>query len=454
MTAKKYIFLIIISLWGINFLSHVQTQPIVLNTGKVAIVFTTGGLDDNSFNAAAWRGKTMAEEKYGSNITIDYALPTSIIDFAGHQEAYAESNSYDLIICVGFLQNNDLNATAAVYPSQKFVLIDDTLPRQINVKGITFKEHEGSFLVGAMATMTTATNKIGFLGGLDIPLINRFLAGYTQGAEWISPDITVTVVYSPDPTNPWADPEGGKAQATTLHAVGCDVIYAAAGPTGIGVMQYANQIDGVYAIGVDYDQDYLFPGKVLCSMLKIYETAVFNSIDQVMQEKFDPTTDSILGIADNGVDISDMSYTQDIKHGDFFFGRYCETKTRGEWIENFTGEIITGGIVVANTPTTVPDPIPFNPCPTTTTQEPEPTTTTISEETTEKTTEETEPTTTEKPGTSITTTTTEEPETTTTTATILPTLADVITPGFNTLSTVIILCLIAGNMVKRKRIRK
>ena len=311
-------------------------------TTEFAIIFATGGLGDKSFNDAAWRGKEQAEEKYGSQINIDYVEPQTIPEFATYQDDIAKQDKYELIICVGFLQTSALNVSADTYSDQDWVLIDDVL-NKTNVRSITFKEHEGSFLVGAMAAMTTKANKLGFLGGLDIYLINKFRYGYEQGAAYINPNITVTSVYSPDPTNPWGDIPGGKSTGQTLYAAGNDIVYAAAGGTGIGVMQAANETEGVYAIGVDSDQDYLAKGKVLCSMLKLVETAVFTSIEAKMEDTW--TSEHIeLGIKEGGVGISPMTYTESIKNGYFDFAG--SNKTRWEHIQDIVDKIENGQLIV------------------------------------------------------------------------------------------------------------
>lgn len=311
---------------------------------EFAIIFATGGLGDKSFNDAGNRGRLQAEEEYGSQINIDYVEPETIPEFATFQNDLAGQGKYDLIICIGFLQTTALNDTARTYPDQKFVLIDDVIALD-NINSITFKEHEGSFLVGAMAAMTTNTSKLGFLGGLDIYLINKFKAGFEQGSEYINSSINVTSVYSPDPTNPWGDLVGGKSVATTLYSQGIDIIYAAAGGTGLGVFQAADETDDVMAIGVDSDQDYLYPGTILCSMLKKVETAVYSSIVDIIDGTWTHGA-SELGIAQDGVGISEMNYTQSIATADFTFNSV--TKTRWEWILDIKAKIIAGTITVGD----------------------------------------------------------------------------------------------------------
>lgn len=346
---KVFLFAMILFVGALPLSSMVSAST--NQATEFAIIFATGGLGDKSFNDAAWRGKEQAEDKYGSQIKIDYVEPQTIPEFATYQDDLGKLNKYELIICVGFLQTSALNVSAATYSDQDWVLIDDVL-NHTNVRSITFKEHEGSFLVGAMAGMVTETEKIGFLGGLDIYLINKFRYGYEQGAKYINPNISVTAVYSPDPTNPWGDIAGGKSVGQTLYGAGNDIVYAAAGGTGIGVMQAANETTGVYAIGVDSDQDYIVPGKVLCSMLKLVETAVFTSIEAKMENTWrkgvadDEYEQMQLGIAEGGVGISEMTYTESIKNGKYTFKG--EEKTRWEHIQDIIDKIEKGQLIVSD----------------------------------------------------------------------------------------------------------
>lgn len=395
----------ILGIFALSTFSTVNAEPKVLSSGNFAIIFATGGLGDKSFNDAAYRGMEDAFTKYGGSyevqdgdITVDYVEPTTIPEFATYQRYLALQGTYDVIICVGFLQTDALTDTIAQYPDQKFLLIDSVIDHQ-NISSITFKEHEGSFLVGAMAGMTTQTNKLGFLGGLDIYLINKFLAGYQQGAHYIDPAIEVNYVYSPDPTNPWGDIAGGKVVGQSFFSGGTDIVYAAAGGTGIGVMQAANETDDVYAIGVDSDQDYLAEGKVLCSMLKLVETAVFSTIDDYMQEDWSGGA-SELGLAEDGVGISNMTYTWDEKQEIYELNGV--NKTRGAHIEDLKQMIINETIVVDDEAEKAE-----------TTTVPEDTTTTVPEDTT---------------------TTTEAP-----------------TPGFGILTSIMILSLIAIRIQKRRK---
>ncbi|MHA2306712.1 MAG: BMP family lipoprotein [Candidatus Hodarchaeales archaeon] len=316
---------------------------------EIAIIFATGGLGDKSFNDAGYRGYLDANETYGDQINVDYVEPEDIPEFATYQNSLATEGKYDLIICVGFLQATALNDSAYDFPDQNWVIIDDASIEADNVKSITFKEHEGSFLVGAMAAMTSQTGKIGFLGGMDIFLINKFLAGYQQGAKYINSSINVTGTYmTVPPPACWYDSAVSKNIAENLFDQGIDIIYAAAGGAGQGVFQAANETDDAYGIGVDSDQDGDLPGKVLCSMLKLVETAVFNSIEEIVEGTWNSTAVS-LGLQEGGVGISPMTYTTAIKNGNYVFGGV--TKTRWAWIEDIIAKIKAGTIVVSDTPT-------------------------------------------------------------------------------------------------------
>ena len=206
--------------------------------------------------------------------------------------------------------------------------------------------------------MVTKSNVIGFLGGLNIPLINKFLAGYQQGAAYINKSIKVLYQYSPDPNNPWGDVAGGKQVANTEISQGADVVYAAAGGTGLGVINAANESTTagkpVYAIGVDSDQDYIAPGVVLTSMVKRVDTAVYDLIETSINDTL--TTKYMgqwtqLGLKENGVAISNMTYTTAIKNGDFSNGNFT-TQTRWNIVQNIRNKIINGTISVSEFPTT------------------------------------------------------------------------------------------------------
>ncbi len=313
---------------------------------KIGVVFATGGLGDKSFNDAGKRGVDQALADYPDNVTVEWVEPQDVPEFKTFQTDYAEDGTYDLIICIGFLQTSALNETSETYPDQNWVLIDDQINRS-NIQNYLFKEHEGSFLVGAMAAMTTETGKLGFVGGMDIYLINKFLAGYRQGAHYINDSIEITAVYSPlPPPDCWNDIPSGKNMGKTLIGKGNDVIFAAAGGTGIGVFQAAKE-EEVYAIGVDSDQDGEEKGTVLCSMLKLVETATYNSINDTIHGTWENGTE-ILGLAEEGVGISPMKYTETEKNTNYTFDGV--SLSRWDWVMKIREDIIDGTIKVNETP--------------------------------------------------------------------------------------------------------
>ena len=319
---------------------------------NVAIVYSTGGLGDRSFNDAAKRGITASMAKY-SNLVVQEFEPKSTDVITTQISDYAKNGSYALVIGVGFTATDGVNISALEYTNQSHLLIDAVLDLP-NVKSITFKEQEGSFLVGAMAAMVSETSKYGFLGGLDITLINKFLAGYQQGVRYIDSDATFFIDYSPDPQNPWGDVSGGKQIAETFIDEGADVIYAAAGGTGIGVIQAANNSqnagDSVYAIGVDSDQDHEAEGAVLTSMIKRVDQAVSLTIDEIMNDSFTAGLTE-LGVKENGVGISGMKFTMEEANATYEV-KDGKNVTRWEKVQEIRQLIIDGNISVSATPET------------------------------------------------------------------------------------------------------
>jgi basic membrane protein A and related proteins len=279
---------------------------------NVAVVFSTGGLGDKSFNDAAFVGLLDAYEDF----VFDYHLfePKDVNEINGALLDYADNEEvgYDLIIAIGFSSAEGVEAAATAYPDKNFVLIDSVVELD-NVASIVFKEHEGSFLAGAMAGMVTKTNKLGFIGGLDIPLINRFGAGFEHGARYINSRINVDVTYSPNPENPWADIAGGKQVAESFIDDGVDIIFAAAGGTGLGVIDAVEEAttssNKIYAIGVDSNQDHLSEGKILTSMVKRVDVAVYSQIEALVNGEWESGFQS-LGIVEAGVSITEMQFTQ------------------------------------------------------------------------------------------------------------------------------------------------
>ena len=236
-----------------------------------AIVFDMGGKFDKSFNEAAYNGMEKWKKETGKQY-----LEFEIANESQREQALrrmAEKGASP-IIAMSFSMVSSVEKVAKEFPKLNFAIIDDEV-KLPNVQSLVFKEHEGSFLVGAMAAMASKTGKVGFVGGMDIPLIRRFQCGYEQGAKWANPKAEVFANMTGTTGAAWNDPARGGELAKAQFAKGADVVFAAAGGTGIGVYQAAKD-GGKLAIGVDSNQNHIQPGTMLTSMLKRVDVAVYN----------------------------------------------------------------------------------------------------------------------------------------------------------------------------------
>jgi basic membrane protein A len=266
----------------------------------VGIVFDIGGKDDRSFNAAAWAGAKCSETGNWPDGTscgkpplgivlrdIEPGNPTSI---EPAMRAFAE-RGYDLIIGIGFAQTPIIELVAKDYPNIRFAVVDgvSNLP---NVASLVFKEHEGSYLVGMLAAKTSKTGTIGFLGGMDIGLIHRFKQGYEEGARAVNPNIRVIPNYVGVTDAAWNNPGKGKEIALAQISKGADVIFTAAGNSGLGAFDAVEQQGKQngqathFVIGVDSNQNMVKPGFVLTSMVKRVDNAVYDIINDVVNGQF------------------------------------------------------------------------------------------------------------------------------------------------------------------------
>lgn len=268
---------------------------------KVGVVFDVGGLGDKSFNDAANRGMLKAKAELG--VQTQYIEPgeSSARASAIRQRAAAGDN---VVIGVGFLFSDDITKLAGQFPDTKFACIDYNLPQGTetappNLVGLRFREHEGSFLVGAIAGRVTKTKKLGFVGGMKIPLIRKFEAGFEAGVKQVCPDCKVFSGYAGTEPKAFADPTKGKELALAQYAQGVDIVYHASGKTGDGVFDAAKE-QKKFAIGVDSDQFHVAPCCVLTSMIKKVDVAVFDTIKKVSENKF---TSGVFefGLAEDGV---------------------------------------------------------------------------------------------------------------------------------------------------------
>lgn len=269
----------------------------------VGIVFDIGGKDDRSFNAAAWAGVKCAETgmmpdgktscgKPAMDIVLRDVEPGNPTSIEPAMRAFAE-RGYDLIIGVGFAQAPIMAAVAKDYPNLHFAIIDGDLHEFPNVASLVFKEHEGSYLVGLIAGMTSKTGIVGFIGGMDIGLIHRFEGGYEQGAKSVNPKIQVIQNYVGVTDAAWNNPGKGKEIALAQISKGADVIFTAAGNSGLGAFDAVEQAgkDSTgrathFVIGVDSNQNMVKPGFVLTSMIKRVDNAVYDIVKDVVNHQF------------------------------------------------------------------------------------------------------------------------------------------------------------------------
>ena len=274
--------------------------PAAAQDTRVGIVLSTGGLGDLSFNDAAYRGLQRAEEELG--ISFDYIEPADPSEDQTALRRFA-SRGYDLVIGVGFQMSDSLRTVAGEYPDTKFAHVDqffEDIPE--NIVSLNFAEWEGSFLAGALAALTSETGNVGFVGGVDFALIHRFEGGFYQGARYINPDIEIQSRYADD----FGDPARGREIALGMIDDGADVIYHAAGGTGSGVFQAAEEED-IYAIGVDSNQNYVQPGHVIASMLKKVDNAVYDTVQSVVNDNYQGGNNLYFTLEDGGVDLTSLT---------------------------------------------------------------------------------------------------------------------------------------------------
>jgi basic membrane protein A and related proteins len=263
---------------------------------KVGIVFDIGGKNDRSFNASAWEGVKKAERDLPICLyDVEPGNPTSI---EPAMRAFAEKK-FDLIIGIGFAQGPIMQKVATDYPNIKFAIVDGVIFEEDgktpmkNVASLVFREHEGSYLVGMIAASKSKTGVLGFLGGMDIPLIHKFETGYAEGAHSVNPNIKVVDNYVGVTDGAWNNPGKGKELSLAQIEKGADVIFTAAGNSGLGafdaVEQYGKDDNGQarkFVIGVDSNQNMVKPGFVLTSMVKRVDNAVYDVVKEVLDGKF------------------------------------------------------------------------------------------------------------------------------------------------------------------------
>ena len=283
------------ALIGLALLVGFAVAPALAEDVKPGLLYNMGGKFDKSFNEAAYNGAEAFKKETG----------VGYLEFEPTTEAQREQalrnmarRGANIIVAVSFAQTSAVETVAAELPDVKFTLIDGVVDAP-NVQSVIFKEHEGSFLVGMLAAMASKTGKVGFIGGMDIPLIRKFACGYEHGAKHVDSATEVFVNMTGNTPAAWNDPTKGSELAQSQFGSGADIVFAAAGGTGVGVYQAAKD-NGKLAIGVDSNQNHLHPGTMLTSMVKRVDVAVADAFKSAMEGTWEPGF-KVLGLAEDGV---------------------------------------------------------------------------------------------------------------------------------------------------------
>jgi basic membrane protein A len=270
------------------------------------VVLDTAGVDDRSFNAAAWAGLQRAQKELGlSPESVKYVESKGPQDYRSNLASLA-NQGYDIVFAVGYEMEDPLKEVAPQFPNVKFAIVDAPAPKSPNCAGLLFREQDGAFLAGYLAGSVTKTKHVGYVGGVKMAITERVEAGYEAGVKTANPAVKLSSSYTGD----WNDTSKGRSQALQQFGSGADIILQGAGKSGLGVIQAAKeQPAGYYAIGTDQDQDGLAPGHVLTSLLKHTDVAVFDTVKELKEGAF-KAGDDVFGVKDGGIAISEMKYTR------------------------------------------------------------------------------------------------------------------------------------------------
>ena len=281
---------VVIFFLALGYWNHVNADPI-----RVGLVYDTGGRGDLSFCDASYAGATKAADQW--KIELKEITPGQSTDIERVLRQLARLK-YDLIIGVGFLFQDPMSRVAPDFPNINFAIVDAEANGS-NIVSLIFKAHEGTYLVGAIAALKTKTNKIGFVGGMNVPLLHSFEAGYRAGANAIRPKIEIMVDYAGVTPQAFSDPARGKELALAQYNKGADVILAAAGATSLGILEAAKE-KNKFIIWVDANGNHLARGLVLTSMIKGVELSVYQTIQSVVEDNFTGGT-KIYGLKEGGI---------------------------------------------------------------------------------------------------------------------------------------------------------
>ena len=319
-----------------------KSGRVPLRDGKlqIGLVFDVGGRGDKSFNDSAYNGLEIAKKKYGTNFL--FVEPQGEgADREAALRQMATDPDIGLVIGVGLLFSEDITKIAAEFPDKKFVCIDYISQPNVlipqNLQGIVFEEQKGSYLAGALAGMMTKTKTVGFIGGMESSVIKKFETGFTKGVRSVNPDIRVISGYIGMTGSAFANPAKGKELALGQYGKGADIIYQAAGASGLGVIEAARE-SKAFVICTDRDQESEAPGFVLSSMTKAVDRAVLKTVENVLNGSFKGGGVSVFGLADRYTD-----YVYNAKNAPLI------SKKNHDKLEDIRNKIVSGEIVVDET---------------------------------------------------------------------------------------------------------
>ncbi|WP_286312951.1 BMP family lipoprotein [Romboutsia ilealis] len=264
----------------------------------VAMITDVAGVNDQSFNQSAWEGLQRAEKELG--IEVKYLESKQDSDYATNIETLVDED-VDLILGVGMKLSEAIKEGSELYPEQNFVLVDEEIDAS-NVKNILFKAEESAYLAGLIAGKTTKTNNVGFIGGMELPVIDTFKYGYMAGVKAANPDAKVQAQYA----NSFTDQAKGKAIANQMYTNGADIVFTCGGDVGTGAIEAAKE-NGKFAIGVDRDQSDLAPQNVLTSAIKRVDAGVFETVKSYVNGTFEGGTTTTYGLEENAVGVPDTT---------------------------------------------------------------------------------------------------------------------------------------------------